>query len=139
VTRHSLTPLVAAFAVLAAVSLTTALSGCGASGPSGPVTPVVDSAAVDADGYLQASGHVDGIAESGGKCKFTFWAENGEASRLVSTGKIDGNRTLCPDVEEHATMVAPGTYSLTLSYQPKGQVPGGDEPESEKFELEISE
>ncbi|CAN5315306.1 hypothetical protein BH11ACT3_BH11ACT3_17240 [soil metagenome] len=71
-TRHSLTPLVGTLALLAALSLATALSGCGASGPSGPVTPVVDSAAVDAEGYLQASGHIDGVAESGGKCKFTF-------------------------------------------------------------------
>ena len=138
VTRRSLAlvPLAAAFVGLLVLPAL-ALTGCApAASPSGP-TPVIDSATVDGDNYIQMSGHIEGVAESGGKCKFTLTAKNGEASRLVSTGKISGDKTDCGSVNEHATMVRPGTYSLVLSYQPAGVVPGGQEAESEAQDLEI--
>jgi hypothetical protein len=133
VARHSFAPLALGAAALILVSL----SGCAPSSSSSGPKPVIDSAKVDADNYIQASGHIEGVAESGGKCKFTLTAKNGEASRLVSTGKIAGDRTDCGSVNEHATMVKPGTYSLVLSYQPAGAVPGGQEAESEAQDIEI--
>jgi hypothetical protein len=99
--------------VVAAVTLA-ALTGCAPA--AGPVTATVTSAAVNDEGYLVAEGYVDGVAEDGGKCSFTFWSEGGGASRLSSTGAADGNRTACPAVDERIRTLWPGAYTAVLSY-----------------------
>jgi len=92
------------------------LAGCTAT----PVAPVIDSAAV-VDGYLTASGHVTGVSESGGTCRFTFWSmSGGGASRLTSTATAAGDRTVCGEVSEQATMLLPGGYERELSYESGG-------------------
>lgn len=100
--------------LLAAVLL---LAGCTPATPSGPLTPVVDSAAV-VDGYLTVSGHVTGVAETGGTCKYTLWSmTGGGASRLTAKGTAAGDRTLCAEVSEQATMLLPGEYEVDLTYE----------------------
>ena len=91
------------------------LAGC-ASAPSGPMTPVVDSAEV-VDGYLTVSGHVTGVAEDGGTCMYTFWSAGGGASRLTAKGTAAGDRTVCAEVSEQATMLLPGEYEVELTYE----------------------
>lgn len=100
---------------VAVVLLLLSLAGCSAQ-PHGPVTPVVDSVAI-ADGRVVARGTVSGIAEDRGTCQFTFWAENGEASRLTATGVAAGDHTSCPEVSEAVTMLPPGRYELVLTYR----------------------
>ena len=106
------------------------LAGCAAR-PGGPVTPVIDSAEIT-DGQLLASGTVSGVAEDGGLCQFTFWAENGEASRLTTTGVAAGDHSECPEVGEAATMLLPGSYELVLTYRSGAVV-----ERSEPFDLVI--
>lgn len=105
--------------LVAASAAVLALSGCTA--PPAPaetaeVTPTVVSASVDEGGYLSASGYVDGVAENGGTCRFTFWSEGGGASRLTSTGKVDGDRTSCGTVDEQTRTLWRGDYTAVLSY-----------------------
>lgn len=100
--------------VVAAVTLA-ALAGC-APAAVGPVTATVSSAAVGADGYLVAGGYVEGVAEDGGTCSFTFWSDGGGASRLSSTGRAEGGRTVCPAVDERIRTLWPGPYTAVLSY-----------------------
>jgi hypothetical protein len=107
-------PLVAASAVLIA------LGGCTAPPPpvdKAEVTPTVVSASVDATNYLSASGYVEGVAEDGGTCRFTFWSEGGGASRLTSTGKVDGDRTSCGTVDEQTRTLWRGDYTAVLTYE----------------------
>ncbi len=80
------------------------------------VTPVVDSVGVEGE-WLSASGYVEGVAEDGGRCNFTFRGSGGGASRLSSTGEAQGNRTVCGTVEERIRTLFPGDYELTLSYE----------------------
>lgn len=99
---------------LAALALA-ALAAC-APGPSGPPTATV-SALVNDEGYLIAEGHVDGVAEDGGLCTFTFWSEGGGASRLTSTGVADGSRTVCAPVDERIRTLWRGPYEAMLAYE----------------------
>lgn len=99
----------------AVILLLLSLAGCSAQ-PTGPVTPVVDTVAI-ADGQVVARGSVSGVAEDGGTCQFTFWAENGEASRLTTTGVAAGDHTACPEVSEAVTMLPSGRYELVLTYR----------------------
>lgn len=95
--------------------------------------PAIDAASI-ADGQVLASGTVSGVAEDGGLCQFTFWAENGEASRLTATGVAAGDHTVCPEVSEAVTMLPPGSYEVVLTYR------SGDVAEkSEPLELVIPE
>lgn len=91
------------------------LAGC-APTPSGPVVAVVDAATVE-EGYLTVSGHVTGVAEDGGTCKYTFWSAGGGASRLTAKGSAAGDRTVCAEVSEQATMLLPGEYEVELTYE----------------------
>jgi hypothetical protein len=110
------------FVSLAAASAALlALSGCTAAPAPTPaekaqVTPTVESASVDANDYLSASGYVEGVAEDGGICRFTFWSEGGGASRLTSTGKVDGDRTSCGTVDEQTRTLWRGNYTAVLTY-----------------------
>jgi len=64
-----------------------------------------------------AVGVVEGVAESGGTCRFTFWADSGAASRLTGTGAADGGRTRCGPVSEEAGRILPyGRYEVELRY-----------------------
>lgn len=101
----------------AAVALL-ALAGCSPAPVDAPqeVTPVVESAGVDADQFLRASAYVDGIAESGGTCRYTFWADWGGASRLTSKATAVGGRTVCGPVKEHIQPLRAGDYELIVTY-----------------------
>ena len=109
--------------VLVPVVAVVVLAGCAPSTPAPVVgedglfvvTPVVASVGVEGE-WLTASGYIEGIAESGGKCSFTFQGSGGGASRLSSTGKADGSRTDCGAVEERVRTVFPGDYTLTITY-----------------------
>ena len=81
------------------------------------VEPVVTAAAVDADGFLHASAYVDGVVESGGTCRFTFWADWGGASRLTSKATAVDGRTECGEVEEHIQPLRAGEYELIVTYE----------------------
>lgn len=96
------------------------------------VTPVVITAGVDSDEYLRASAYVEGIVEDGGRCRFTFWADNGAATRLTSEASVIDGRTECGDVEEHIQPLLAGRYELTVSYA--SAAAAGD---SAPFPLEI--
>jgi hypothetical protein len=87
--------------------------------PSGEVTATVDFAGVDPDDATQvtASGFVDGVAESGGTCYFTFYAEGGSASRLTATGKADNGRTTCGPVTESVGLLVDDHYEVELKYE----------------------
>lgn len=82
-------------------------------------TPVITFVGIDeADRTeLTASGVVDGVSESGGTCGFTFWAENGGASRLTADGVPDGDRTACGPVSIDAVQLPAGSYSVVLIYE----------------------
>ncbi|NYF09052.1 hypothetical protein HDC94_000208 [Leifsonia sp. AK011] len=114
-----------------------ALAGCtpaqDATSPR-PVEPIVTAAAVDGDGFLHASAYVEGVVESGGTCRFTFWADWGGASRLTSTASVVDGRTECGDVEEHIQPLRAGDYELVVTYES-----GGAEVESEPFGVSIPE
>lgn len=105
-----------------AALVATALAGCAAP-PAQPqpvqtratVTPVVLSAEV-VDGFLYASARIEGVAEDGGECRFTFWHEDGGASRLTSPGMADGDVTVCRDVSETLTTITFGEFELVVSY-----------------------
>lgn len=112
---------------VAVILLLVMLTGCTVR-PTGPVTPVIDSASI-VDGLMTVSGSVRGVAADGGLCQFTFWADNGEASRLTSTGVSAGDHTECPEVEEAVAMLPPGTYRLTLTYRSDDTVDRSDEVE----------
>ena len=109
---------------LAATGMTLlALTGCSAAPPPPVgddglfiVTPVIDAVGVEGE-WLSASGYVDGVAEDGGKCSFTFQGAGGGASRLGSTGTKDGARTSCGTVEERIRTIFPGEYLVTLRYE----------------------
>ena len=107
-----------------------ALAACSPS-PSGPPSASV-TASVTEEGYLVADGYVDGLSEDGGKCSFTFWSEGGGASRLSSTGKADGSRTACPQVDERTRTLWPGSYTAVLTY-----TKGATTVESAPFAFEI--
>ncbi|CAN5538507.1 hypothetical protein BH10ACT7_BH10ACT7_23470 [soil metagenome] len=110
-------------AVIVVLATVAAISGCAPSTPAPVVgedglfvvTPVVASVAVEGE-WLTASGYIEGIAESGGKCSFTFQGSGGGASRLSSTAQADGSRTDCGTVEERVRTVFPGDYELTITY-----------------------
>lgn len=99
------------------------LTGCSASPPPVigddglfVVTPSVDSVGVEGE-WLSATGSVEGVAEDGGTCSFTFRGSGGGASRLSSTGEADGGRTVCGTVEERIRTLFPGDYLVTLVYE----------------------
>jgi hypothetical protein len=101
-----------------AVAAVLALAGCSASPRIAQVTEVASTAA-DGDGrtWIRAVGTVDGVAERGGVCRFTFWFENGAASRLTATSSVDGERTVCGPVSEQIGRVLPdGEYEVELRY-----------------------
>ena len=98
------------------------------------VEPVVAAAAVDADGFLHASAYVEGVVESGGMCRFTFWADWGGASRLTSKATAVDGRTECGDVEEHIQPLRAGEYELIVTYESSVA-----EGESEPFAVSIPE
>jgi hypothetical protein len=105
-------------ALIAAAAI--ALAGCTPPPPpSGEVTATVDFAGVDPDDATQvtASGFVDGVAESGGTCYFTFYAEGGSASRLTATGKADNGRTTCGPVTESVGLLVDDHYEVELKYE----------------------
>ncbi len=111
------------------------LAGCApASQDPRVVEPVVIAAAVDADGFLRASAYVEGIEESGGTCRFTFWADWGGASRLTSTASLVDGRTECGDVEEHIQPLRAGEYELIVTYESPAA-----EGESEPFAVSVPE
>ncbi len=99
-----------------------ALGGCTTAppptpAPSGPAAAILDDVTA-ADGMVTASGHVTGVAEDGGTCRFTFHASNGAASRLTATGVADGDRTTCGPVSEQLFILSPpGSYEVTLRYE----------------------
>lgn len=95
------------------------LAGC-APTPSGPVTPTVTFAGLDPDDptYVTVSGTVTGIAETGGRCVFTFWAESGAATRLSGTGVAEGDHTVCGPEQQILGFMVGGAYSVELSYEP---------------------
>lgn len=96
-----------------------ALSACSSSTSAvdTEVTVVVDSVSVEGV-WLSASAHIDGVAETGGLCWFTFWSDGGGASRLTSSGRVDGARTSCEPVEERILTLWPGDYELVVTYHP---------------------
>lgn len=101
--------------------------------PSGAVTPIVTYAGLDPndDTYVSVSGVVTGIAETGGRCSFTFWAHSGAATRLSGTGTADGDHTNCgPELQGLGFMVG-GTYTVELKYEPLD----GDAVTGEKIPL----
>lgn len=104
------------FAAVVAAGIAGGIVGCAAA-PSGPVTASIESVEIDDDGLLSASGHVQGVSEEGGQCRFTFWSPGGGASRLTSTGAPDGARTSCGKVSETSTMLLSGDYELELTYE----------------------
>lgn len=99
------------------------LAGCSPASPDAPppatpieVTPIVEVAAVDADEFLRASAYVEGIQETGGTCRYTFWADGGGASRLTSKASVVDGRTECGAVEEHIQPLRAGDYELIVTY-----------------------
>jgi hypothetical protein len=97
-----------------------ALAGCTPPpASSGEVTATVEFAGVDPDDSTQvtASGFVDGVAESGGTCYFTFYAEGGSASRLTAAGEAHGNRTTCGPVTESVGLLVDDHYEVELKYE----------------------
>jgi len=105
---------------------TAALWLCGCStAPQAPASPSAEVTAVHLEqvqpGFVDAvaEGLVHGVAESGGKCRFTFWAENGAASRLTGTGTPAGSGTTrCGPVSERAGWILPyGRYEVELRYE----------------------
>ena len=102
--------------IAASVAVFALLTGCS---PTGPITPTVTSAGVDPNlpGYLSATGSVSGVAEDGGKCIFTFWADSGAATRLSGPGTSDGVRTACGPVTEALGFLVGGSYEVELRYE----------------------
>lgn len=107
------------------------VAGCDLEEPADPgiaaVSPVITYAGIDSVDAteLTALGYVEGVSEAGGECRFTFWAENGGASRLVIEGTPEsepdadpeGARTACGPVSIDAAQLPPGTYSAVLTYE----------------------
>ena len=95
-----------------------ALAGCSPTPVDAPreVKPVVESAGVGADEFLRASAFVEGIEESGGTCRYTFWADWGGATRLTSKATVVDGRTECGAVEEHIQPLRAGEYELIVTY-----------------------
>lgn len=111
---------------VASVALVALLTGCS---PTGPITPVVTYAGLDPDlpGYMMATGSVSGVAESGGTCIFTFWADSGAATRLTGPGEAAGLRTACGPVKEAVGFLVGGSYEVELKYEAvDGEVVTGD-------------
>jgi len=113
--RNARAPLAGAAVALAAAGL---LAGCTApTDVTANVTSVDIVEHVEGQSWIEARGIVHGIAERGGVCRFTFWAENGAASRLTSTGRIEGGATVCGPVSEQVgRTVVPGRYEVELRY-----------------------
>ena len=113
-----------AIGVLAAGALApvAALSACGAPPtPLGGIAAEITGLAIVERGegasWIEADGVVRGVAEDGGVCRFTFWAENGAASRLTTSGRVDGGATRCGPVSEQiGRTVIPGRYEVELRY-----------------------
>lgn len=114
-----------------------ALAGCASvqdAATPRTVEPVVTAATVDADGFLHASAYVEGVVESGGTCRFTFWADWGGASRLTSKASVVDGRTECGDVEEHIRPLRAGEYELVVTYESDSA-----EGESKPYSVSIPE
>jgi hypothetical protein len=94
-----------------------ALAGC-TPAPSGQIAATVTFAGIDPDDGTQvtASGEVSGVAEGGGTCTFTFWAEGGSASRLTDEGEDAGDRVRCGPVSESVGLLNDDNYEVELVY-----------------------
>lgn len=92
---------------------------------AGEVTAEVTSVEVRperAARWLEVAGRIRGVAEDGGRCRFTFWAANGAASRLTATGvasdRAGAIETVCGPVSEEIGRIIPeGDYELELRYE----------------------
>jgi hypothetical protein len=121
-------------AVIAALAVL--LTGCAPPPePSGQVVAVLEFAGVDPDDETQvtASGYVDGVSESNGRCFFTFYAEGGSASRLTAEGVADGTRTLCGPVSESVGLLVDDRYEVELKYESDAV----ETVRSERVEMEL--
>jgi hypothetical protein len=73
-------------------------------------------AGVDVDGlHVTASGSVDGVIESGGKCSFVFTGP-GDSVSVDSIGTADSSNTSCGSVQALTESFTPGTWSVVLNY-----------------------
>lgn len=98
-----------------------ALVGCAApSAAPAPTSAEVTSVVVSSEaGFPEvvAEGLVLGVSEDGGRCRFTFWADNGAASRLTGEGAATSDGTRCGPVSERAGTILPlGHYEVELRY-----------------------
>lgn len=84
-------------------------------------------------GYVTASGIVTGVAEDGGLCMFTFWADNGEATRLSGDGRRDGDHTACGPVSEPLGFMRGERYDVQLTYESLT----GKRVTSDRFPMEL--
>ena len=87
-------------------------------GSNDTIVPAITTAGVDPNlpGYLTATGSVAGLSESGGRCDFTFWAENGEATRLSGTGRAADGHTECGPVNQPLGFLPRVNYEAELRY-----------------------
>ena len=94
------------------------LTGCAAPEQSEPILPTIRFAGLDPEDStgVRATGIVTGVAESGGKCSFTFWGDSGAATRLGGTGLAEGDHTLCGPVTVGLGFMVGGSYDVELRY-----------------------
>lgn len=104
------------------VLLAVGLAGCASAAPTAEVTSVRLEAGPGDFVAVVAEGLVHGLAESGGTCRFIFWADNGAASQLTGRGEPVGGAVRCGPVSEQAGRILPsGHYEVELRYDGPGR------------------
>jgi len=97
------------------------LTACGVPSSAGEPEIELTELAARVEGgasWVVVAARVEGLAEDGGRCRFTFWAANGAASRLTATGVADRGGTRCGPVSEEIGRIIPvGSYELGVRYE----------------------
>ncbi|MFF1571800.1 hypothetical protein ACFVWR_03575 [Leifsonia sp. NPDC058292] len=85
------------------------------------IEPVLVVASVDVDGkHVSASGYIQGVVEDGGSCVFSYERE-GKTVTAQQQGTADRMTTSCGLVQSPIEDFVRGSWTLTLSYESKGE------------------